>query len=231
MRTAPRNAMLKSCGPTRRFSGRTDRTTSPLTGWDGFAATMTSPTSATSIRLASESATPNSTGDQVGRAEKLVDEKVRWLIIDFDRPPELMDTPVLHDCDAIGHAHGFILIVSDQDCGDPERLLKPANLDLHIEPQILIERRKWFVEEEHARLDGERSGERHALLLTTGQLTRKALAPFVEMDEADEFADSLPEDCALCAARLETVGDVLFDCHMREERVVLEHDSDAALSG
>jgi chromate transporter len=50
------------------------------------------------------------------------------------------------------------------------------DLDLHVEPQVLVERRERLVEQQDLRLDRERAGERDALLLPARELARPAVA-------------------------------------------------------
>jgi hypothetical protein len=58
-------------------------------------------------------------------------------------------------------------------------------------PQILaylgVERPEWFVQQEHAGLDGQCARERHALLLTAGELCGMPTAELGELDEIEQM--------------------------------------------
>ena len=76
--------------------------------------------------------------------------------------------------------------------------------------------------------EDDRAGERDALPLAAGELVDAALAEAFELHERQRGRDPRPDVAARNAARLERKGDVVGDAHMREQRVVLEHDADAA---
>jgi hypothetical protein len=86
------------------------------------------------------------------------------------RCADLHNPPFAHDCDAIAHRQRLFLIMRDKDEGDADRALQVLQLDLHLAPELLVERGKRLVEEQHLRLVDERPGQRHALLLAAGKL-------------------------------------------------------------
>jgi hypothetical protein len=42
--------------------------------------------------------------------------------------------PVVHDRDAIGHAHGLVLVVRHENGRQAELTLQALELDLHVQP-------------------------------------------------------------------------------------------------
>ncbi len=92
--------------------------------------------------------------------------------------------PAVHDHDPVGHGHGLFLVVRDVDECDPDLVLDPLQLKLHLLAQLEVERTERLVEEEHPRPVHERASERDPLLLAAGELPR--FAPF-EPGEADEL--------------------------------------------
>ena len=62
-----------------------------------------------------------------------------------------------------------------EDQGDAEPLLQLLQLELHLLAQLAVERAQRLVAQQHARLDHERAGERHALLLAARELAGPAL--------------------------------------------------------
>src|SRR3954449_10392797 len=105
-------------------------------------------------------------------------------------------------------------------------------------PQILahlcIERTERFVEKQDARLDGERPGERDTLPLSAGELGRVAACDPSELHEVEQRLDTLL-DVRLARpdpawTRPETEGDILENCHVPEQRIVLEYEADMTLA-
>ena len=59
---------------------------------------------------------------------------------------EMDDFAIFHDHDAVGHTHGFRLIVGDEDKGDGQLSLQGLEFFLHLLPQAQIQCSKRFVE-------------------------------------------------------------------------------------
>ena len=131
---------------------------------------------------------------QVGRADEAVDEQGLRPVVDRDRRVELLDLALVHDGDAVGDAHRLVLVVRHQDGGEPELALQALDLDLHVEPQVAVERGERLVEQQDRRLDGERARQRHALLLAARELARQALAKGAELDHVEHALDALADD-------------------------------------
>ena len=127
---------------------------------------------------------------QVGRADEAVDEKRLRPVVDRHRRIELLDLALVHHGDAVGDAHRLVLIVGHQDGGEAELALQPLDLDLHVEPEVAVERGERLVEQQDRGLDGQRAGERHPLLLAARQLARQALAEAAELDDVEEARDA-----------------------------------------
>jgi len=147
----------------------------------------------------------------------------------------LLDPSVIHDDDAVGDLQRFFLIMGHEDAGDVDFVVQPAQPPPQFLPYARIERPEWFVEQQHARLDGKRAGERDALPLPAGQLMRKAVGQPVELHEFQQRID-LARNRRVgqpLAARTHTEaeGDVLEDAHVSEQRVMLKDEADVALAG
>src|SRR5262249_22281503 len=89
----------------------------------------------------------------------------------------------------------------------------------------------WLVEQQDSRLDHQRAGERHPLLLAARQLARMARGEGAEPDELERLADAPAALRPGHALHLEAERHVLRPRHVREERVALEYDAETALSG
>ena len=210
--------------PMRSFSGRTPIWRNPVR----LRASGGTRTIVPSVNLTVPSPT-TSPVEKIRDAEEAGHERRPGRLVELGRRAELLDVTAVHDHDPVGHGHGLFLVVRDVDERDPDLVLDPLQLELHLLPQLEVERAERLVEEEHARPVHERAGECDPLLLTARELPR--LAP-LEPGEADEL-ERLDDPCAqlalLDAAASQPEGDVLEDREVREERVRLEHGVDVAL--
>ena len=77
--------------------------------------------------------------------------------------------------DAVGHDHGFFLIVRDEDESDADFALERFQFALHLLAQIGVERGKRFIEQEQVRAIHQGAGQRDALLLAAADLRRLLL--------------------------------------------------------
>ena len=66
---------------------------------------------------------------------------------------DLHDQTFVHDRDPIGHDQGLLLVVGNEDEGDPEAGLEMLELELHALPKLKIKRTKWLVEQQHLAAD------------------------------------------------------------------------------
>ena len=77
------------------------------------------------------------------------------------------------------------------DRGDPELALDRPDLLAQDDPDLGVERGQRLVEEQDLGLDGERPGERDALLLAARHLPREAVGAALEVDQLEQLADAL----------------------------------------
>ena len=109
--------------------------------------------------------------------------------------------------------------------------MQTFELELHLLPQLPVERRHRLVEKEDLRPVDQRPGQGDALLLTAGELFGLAPGEVLHLDERQGLSDPL-RDLRFRDLRLfEPVGDVVGDVHMREQQVGLEHRVDGATVG
>jgi hypothetical protein len=111
---------------------------------------------------------------------------------------------------------------------------RPAQPAAQLLAHARVERAERLVEQQHARLHRERTRERDALALAAGELIRHASREPIELDESQKL-EHAALDLGLrgpLAARLhaDPERDVLEHVHVAEQRVVLEHEPDAALA-
>ena len=96
-----------------------------------------------------------------------------------------------------------------------------------LRADLRVQRAERLVQQQHARLDRERAGERHALALAAGELVRVAVLVAGEPDDAEQLADLLSDLRLGQLAHGEAERDVVAHGHVLEGRVVLEHEADA----
>ena len=138
---------------------------------------------------------------------------------------------MVHDGDAIGHRHRFFLVVGHEDEGDPDFLLDPLQLDLHLLAQLQVEGAERLVEEQDGRAVDERPGEGDALGLAAGDLGRLAALEAGQLDELEHLGDALLDLGVVDVRPAQAEGDVLVDRQVREQGVVLEDRVDVPLVG
>ena len=66
-------------------------------------------------------------GEHVDLADEIGDERARRLAVDLLRCADLLDPPVVHDHDRVGHRQRLLLIVGDHDRRHAKPLLQGAD--------------------------------------------------------------------------------------------------------
>ena len=79
----------------------------------------------------------------------------------------------------------------DVDERDPDLVLDPLQLELHLLAELQVERAERLVEQQHPRVVDDRARERDALLLAAGELRRLALLAAREVDELEHSERAL----------------------------------------
>ena len=108
-------------------------------------------------------------------------------------------------------------------------LVQPPQPHAQLLAHGRVERAERLVEQQHARLDGERARERHALALAAGELRRIAVGEAVELHEREQLVDARADLVLRPLADLEPERDVAAHGEVLERGVVLEDEADAAL--
>ena len=76
------------------------------------------------------------------------DEHVRRRVVQFQGRSDLLDESVLHHDDPVPHGHGFDLVVGDVNGRRREAFVEFFQFDAGLDPELGVEVRKRFVEEE-----------------------------------------------------------------------------------
>ena len=159
---------------------------------------------------------------QVRHAEEVRDERRLRLLVHLRRRRDLLDVPVGHDRDPVGHRQRLFLVVRHVDERDPELLLDPLQLELQRLAQLCVERAERLVEQQHRRIRARaRAPARRA---AAGRPTAgpAAVARARQAHRLEHLQHALPDLGALLLPPPQPERDVVEDVEVREERVALE---------
>jgi hypothetical protein len=150
-------------------------------------------------------------------ADEFADHAADRCFIDVDRAADLGDPAQVHDRDALGHGHGFFLVVGHHHASHADALDDLHQLQLHLRAQLFIQRAHRLVEQQQLWTLGQRAGQGHALTLAAGQLMRAALGVLGHVHQAQHFIDAGIDFAGGQTVLLEAEGDVLRHGHVREQ--------------
>jgi hypothetical protein len=167
---------------------------------------------------------------QVRGTQESCDESRGGLRVQVVGVAHLEQPPMIHDANRIGQRKGFFLIVRHQDRGDPELALHRADGPPQFFADLCIQRAERFVQQQNLRLVGQGSCNGHALLLASGQLARQALVHAFEGHQLEQFLAAGTALGRLRAPDAQREFDVVGHRHVAEQRVVLEHEPDPAVT-
>src|SRR5665811_727038 len=169
--------------------------------------------------------------DRVAAPKKAGGVGACWFLVDVARCADLPDVAELHEDDAIGKRQRFLLIVGDINRGQSQRVVKPAYLRAHLQPELGVEIAQRFVHEHDSRLGDDGAGDGDALLLATGKLCRVFLAMLAQMDQVQDLVNSLVTFGFWDSLHLQAKSDVAFYSQMREEGIILEDHAEPTTLG
>ncbi|MNT71509.1 hypothetical protein D3C72_2100020 [compost metagenome] len=101
-----------------------------------------------------------------GAADEAGDEAVGRLLVEIERRAELFDISGIEHHDAVGHGHGFDLIMGDVDHGGLELLVQFGDFEPHVDAQGGVEIGQGLVEQEGLGLAHNGPADGDALALT-----------------------------------------------------------------
>ena len=165
------------------------------------------------------------------RADEFGDEEIGRMIIDIERRADLLDDAVAQDDDAIGHGHGFDLVMRDIDGRRLQPLMQFLDLGAHLHAQFGVEIGQGLVEEKHRRIAHDGAAHGDALALAAGEFARIAGEIGFEIENARRPADLLVDLALRALRKLEREAHIVLDVHMRVERVILKDHRDVAVFG
>ena len=162
------------------------------------------------------------------RADEAGGEDRRRAPVKVRRRGVLLDAPVPHQDDLVGHGHGLDLVVGDVEHRDAEPLLQRPDLAAHLHAKLRVEVRQGLVHQADRRPGDDGAPQRDALLLAARELRRLAVEKRLEPEEARGVSEPRLALRRRLVAHLEAEDDVLRDREVGKEGVVLEDHGDAA---
>ena len=172
----------------------------------------------------------DSSTQQVVVSDKAGHELPLRLFIERFGRRHLLDSAPLEDGHPIRHGHGLLLVVGDVDDGHSQLPLNASHLVLHLLPQAAVQGSQGFVHQHQGRLEHQRPGDGHPLLLPAGKLARPpAFQPF-QAHQFQRAADAFPNLDRVHPPHFQGKGEVFPDGHVGKQGIVLEDDADVAFT-
>ncbi len=107
--------------------------------------------------------------------------------------------------------------------------MEPRELDPHLHPEFGVEIAEGLVKQEQLRLAHDRAADRDALPLAAGKLARLTAKQFSDAQYFRRAAHAPRDVGPVVPGHPQAEAEILFDRHVRIERVGLEHHGDAAV--
>src|SRR5271167_3047863 len=162
-------------------------------------------------------------------SEEIVDKRSGGVIVDVLGASDLFDAALVHHRDKVSNFERFFLIVGDEDAGDVNLVMQLAQPVPKFLPHFRVERAKWFVEQEHAGLDGQSPRQCNALALAARQLRWVAPRLILQLNQRKQrvhfFANFLLGGPEAPWPHAQTERDVFEDGHVPEKRVELKYEA------
>src|SRR6266567_795800 len=155
--------------------------------------------------------------------QELGNVSVPGIRVDVTRWSCLLDLALLHHDHNVGERDGFELRVGDMNECNAEIALHPPKLLPHLNPELLIQRGKWFVEQQYTRLRDRGSRQRYALLLSAGQVSGQSVRKLGQADFFHHRVNGLVTFGPGLTANAQREGDVVSHTEVRKQRIGLKH--------
>ena len=167
-------------------------------------------------------------GQQVGLSDEARGKARGRPFIDFLGRTDLLETPVMHDGDAVGHVQRLFLVVGNINKGNAQLFLQRLQLGLHLAAKLQIQRAQRLVQQQDVRREHHGPRDGHALALASGQAVRHAAFIPLQLHQAQHFFHPAANLRLGGFSDPQAIGDVGRYIHMRKEGVILKHGVYAA---
>ena len=102
----------------------------------------------------------------------------------------LLDLAAVQQADAVGHDHGFVLVVGDKDGGNVQLLLDAADLHLQTLAQLGINGAQRLIQQQNFWPGDDGAGQCHTLL-AAGELGRVGVGLVLQAYHGQSFGDTV----------------------------------------
>ena len=147
----------------------------------------------------------------------------------------MLDCTLVDKNNPIGDFEGLVLVVCDEDGGEPRAVVEFAQPAAEIFADFGVEGTEGFVEQEHLGAVSQSAGKGDPLALSTGELGGQALLVAIELHGGEKFGDAVSDGGfrRTLGASENAKGkcDVLKNIHVVEESVMLKNKACLALVG
>ena len=143
----------------------------------------------------------------------------------------LLHQAVVEKVDDVGHHHGLVLVVGDEDGGHAKVLLDAANLHLEVAAELGVDGAEGLIQKEHLGLGDDGAGQGHTLLLAAGKLVGVLLRLVLQPHNGEDFRNLAADGILGDLLHVQAKGHVLGHAHVGEKAVLLEHHADAPVPG
>ncbi len=167
--------------------------------------------------------------EHVGPPHERRRKQRRRTLVEVLGAAQLVQVPAVQHRDAVGEGERLFLLVGYEYGGDAEAFDQRPQLAARTLPQRRIEVREGLVEQQHAGLGRERTGQRDPLLLPSGQLLDFALFEPRQVNKRQHLRDFLSDPSPVpLPSSLQAERDILPHVEMRKQGIVLKHHPEAA---
>ena len=112
------------------------------------------------------------------------------MAVDFIGRADLFDPAPIHDCDLIGDFEGLVLVVSHEDAGNADLVVKLAQPAPQLQTNFRIERAERLVQQQYAWFDCKRARQGDSLPLAAGELRRIAACLIAQLNQLEQLPDA-----------------------------------------
>ena len=174
-------------------------------------------------------------GQDVGATEEAGHEHAGRALVDGARGADLDDAAGAHHRHAVGHGERLLQVVGHEQGGLAQAAQDARQVDQELLAQRAVEAGQRFVQHQQARVRRQRARQRHPLRLAAGQGVHRPPAEAAQPHQLQQFGHppAAPGGAAGLRAGLhaQSEGDVALHVQVREQRLVLEHQTETAPVG
>ena len=164
-------------------------------------------------------------------AEEFCHKQAGGIVINLLGMALLHQDSVLHHGDPVTDTHGLVLVMGDENGGNPGFLLNLPDLFPGLEAQAGVQIGQRLVQQKNPGEFYKSTGNRHTLLLAAGQLSRFAVHQILNLYKMRGLGDPLFHflfcETVFAPQVLQRELNVLADVQVRIESIILKNHADA----